>query len=47
MTKQEKEEMKDGLTALFALGASFAFVIFIMNKININKSKSASMGIRG
>lgn len=47
MTKLEKEEMKEGLTALFTLGASFAFVIFIMNKIQMKKSTSASMGIRG
>lgn len=47
MTKLEKEEMKEGLTALFTLGASFAFVIYFMNKIQINKSNSASMGIRG
>lgn len=47
MTKLEKEEMKDGITTLFALGASFAFVIFIMNKIQMKKSSSVSMGIRG
>lgn len=47
MTKLEKEEMKDGVTTLLTLGASFAFVIFIIKKIQLNKSNSVSMGIRG